>query len=129
MVSGSQEVGGAAQRFGVVKRIALKVSRLARGLIQGHDLKRGPVAVKHCEARAPPHLFNHVGQRGAEFFGADRNIHIKAIIAAIGKAWLCSGPGGTEDNSPAFQRWVCTARRTSPGGTIEIAVVSRPFGT
>jgi hypothetical protein len=24
---------------------------------------------------------------------------------------------------------VCTARRTSPGGTIEIAVVSRPFGT
>ena len=77
MVSGSQEVGGAAQRFGVVKRIALKVSRLARGLIQGHDLKRGPVAVKHCEARAPPHLLDYFRQGGTKLFGVYCAIHNK----------------------------------------------------
>jgi len=40
---------------------------------------------------------------------------------------LC--PGGTDENSPAFQRWVCGARRISPVGTAEARVLGRPSGT
>ena len=38
-------------------------------------------------------------------------------------------PGGMSENSPAFQRWDRSQRTSSPAGTAEAAVVSRPFGT
>ena len=38
-------------------------------------------------------------------------------------------PGGTDENSPAFQRRVCTTVGISPEGTAEAVVFSRPFGT
>jgi hypothetical protein len=38
-------------------------------------------------------------------------------------------PGGILENSPAFQRWVCTAARISPEGTAEVSALNRPFGT
>ena len=40
-----------------------------------------------------------------------------------------SCPGGTNDNSPAFQRWVCTPEGISPEGTAENRWLSRPSGT
>ena len=53
--------------------------------------------------------------------------------------WVCFGvraeacPGGTSDNSPAFQRWVGAETETSPEGTIENRVSGldfcRPYGT
>src|ERR1051326_7621512 len=40
---------------------------------------------------------------------------------ALGRfAWSEPGPGGTDENSPAFQRWVGCGRRVSPDGTAEI---------
>ena len=38
-------------------------------------------------------------------------------------------PGGTFENSPAFQRRVRSDRWLSPEGTAELVVLSRPFGT
>jgi hypothetical protein len=38
-------------------------------------------------------------------------------------------PGGMSENSPAFQRWDRSQRTSSPAGTAEAAVVSRPCGT
>ena len=38
-------------------------------------------------------------------------------------------PGGMPENSPAFQRWDRSQRTSSPAGTAEAAVVSRPCGT
>jgi hypothetical protein len=37
------------------------------------------------------------------------------------------GPGGTIENSPAFQRQGGTATAISPGGTADLAVVNSPF--
>ena len=44
-----------------------------------------------------------------------------------------SCPEGTNDNSPAFQRWVGRKKVSSPGGTVEVQshtqFFNRPFGT
>src|ERR1035437_1222772 len=38
-------------------------------------------------------------------------------------------PGGTDENSPGFQPWVCAGTGGSPEGTAEAAKLNRPFGT
>ena len=50
-------------------------------------------------------------------------------MAPIGKTRLHLRPGGTNDNSPAFQRWDRSHRALSPEGTVETRCLSRPFGT
>jgi hypothetical protein len=42
---------------------------------------------------------------------------------------LGPGPGGTNENSPAFQRRVEAVAEISPDGTVENVGVGRPFGT
>jgi len=65
------------------------------------------------------------------YSSADVSPNAARIWAAgnSGKTRFCSCPGGSNDNSPAFQRWVCTPAVISPEGTSEAAVRRRPFGT
>ena len=47
-------------------------------------------------------------------------------MVASETTWMCPCPGGTTDNSPAFQRWVCKARGISPEETVEGAILKHP---
>jgi hypothetical protein len=56
--------------------------------------------------------------------------HSGSMRSGFERSTNCSCPGGTTENSPAFQRWVWTPGRPSPEGTADTAPsVSRPFGT
>ncbi len=81
MVCGAPAISRANERFGVIKRIASKIARQVLGLIYGHDLKRGPAAIKHREARPAPDFLHDLRQGGAELFGVNRRIHTKLILS------------------------------------------------
>ena len=55
--------------------------------------------------------------------------HHPAGMTAIGKTRLCPCPGGTNENSPAFQRWERCRRARVPKGRLNARGLSRPFGT
>jgi len=75
-----------------------------------------------CRGRAR-HSVRAAGPRRAL---SDAPYH-KCEVFELGEGQL--HPEGMVENSPAFQRWVCTRARISPGGTAEDHRLSRPSGT
>jgi hypothetical protein len=65
----------------------------------------------------------------SQWHGGRSSLRDISETSAIGEQRLFLCPGGTHENSPAFQRWVCLALWLSPAGTAEAAVLSRPCGT